>query len=231
MKRILSWGNRPFQVVMWGCGQFIVLTVIAMLVYPGGSRSNPGTTGYTFFENFFSELGFTVTRSGAPNPVAAPLFFIALTMAGLGLVFFFVVFPQFFWDQRILKTLSILGSIFGVVSGLAYVGIAFTPANLRPEPHLRFVLLAFRAFLPAVVFYLAAILLNPDYPNRYAAIYAGFAILLAAYILLITYGPGVDTAKGVMIQATGQKIIVYAAILTIFVQSWGAVQLLDQTRQ
>ena len=73
MDRILSWGKRPFQLVMWGCGQFIFLTVIAMLIYPGGTRSDPDAPGYTFFHNFFSELGFTVTRSGAPNPVAAPL--------------------------------------------------------------------------------------------------------------------------------------------------------------
>jgi hypothetical protein len=106
------------------------------------------------------------------------------------------------------------------------VGIAFTPANLLPQPHFQFVLLAFRAFLPAVLLYLLAILLNREYPNRYAGVYLVFAGLLAAYIVLITRGPDIDTARGVMAQATGQKIIVYAAIVTIFIQSWGAIQLL-----
>jgi hypothetical protein len=55
-----------------------------------------------------------------------------------------------------------------------------------------------------------------------------FAGVLAAYVALITRGPGLETAQGVIIQATGQKIIVYAAILTIFVQSWGAIRVLRQ---
>jgi hypothetical protein len=229
MARIISWGKRPFQLVIWGCGQFVVLTFIAMIIYPGGTKFDPEAPGYTFFHNFFSELGFTVTRGGLVNPIAAPLFFIALTLAGLGLVFFFVVSPQFFWKTTLLKVLSILGSLSGIVSGLAYVGIAFTPANLLPAPHLQFVLLAFRAFLPAVLFYLVAIFINREYPNRYAVVYLIFAGLLAAYIMLITQGPNVDTAQGVMIQATGQKIIVYAAIITIFIQSWGASKLVGQT--
>jgi hypothetical protein len=222
MNRIADWGARPFKLVMWGCGQFVVLTLAAMLVYPGGTKFDPDAPGYTFFHNFFSELGLTVTEAGAPNPIAAPLFFIALTLAGLGLVLFFLVSPQFFWHTRLLRTFSVLGSLFGAISGLAYVGIAFTPANLFPGPHLQFVLLAFRAFLPAVLLYLLAILLNRDYPNRYALVYIIFAGLLAAYILLITRGPDLDTTQGVIIQATGQKIIVYAALVTIFIQGWGA---------
>ena len=228
MNRIRTWGPRPFQWVMIGCGQFVMLTLLAMLVYPGGTKFAPQASGYSFFQNFFSELGFTVTRGGYPNPVAAPLFFVALVLAGLGLVLFFVTIPQFFWDTRGQQILSILGSAAGVVSGFAYVGIAFTPGNLLPNPHLQFVLLAFRAFLPAVVLYLVAILSTPAYPNGYAGIYVVFAILLAAYIGLITRGPDIDTAQGVLIQATGQKIIVYAAILTILVQSWGAIRLRTQ---
>jgi hypothetical protein len=188
MNRDIAWSKRPFQLVMWGCGLFLLLTVVAMLIYPGGTRIDPNAAGYTFFHNFFSELGYTVTRGGAPNPVAASLFFLALTMAGSGMVLFFLVYLQFFWDRWYLKVLGILGTLCGVVSGLAYVGIAFTPANLLPGPHVQFVLLAFRAFLPAVIFYMLAILLNPDYPNRYAGLYLIFAVLLAAYIMLITNG-------------------------------------------
>ena len=108
---------------------------------------------------------------------------------------------------------------------MAYVGIAFSPANLLPGPHVKFVLLAFRAFLPAVVFYILAIAFDPDYPNRYAGLYLIFAVLLAGYILLLTRGPGVETAQGVVVQVIGQKIIGYSAIITIFLQSWGAGKL------
>lgn len=225
MKRTLAQGPRPFQLVMLSGVQFVLLTLVAMWVYPGGTRFDPQSAGYNFFNNFFSELGYTVTHNGIPNPIGALLFFVALTFAGLGLVLFFLFSLQFFWRTRWLRVLSICGSAAGLISGFAYIGIAFTPANLLPVPHLQFVLLAFRAFLPAVLFYLVAILVNPEYPNRYASVYLAFGILLAAYIALITRGPDIDTAQGVMIQATGQKIIVYAAIITVFIQSWGAAKL------
>jgi len=225
MNRLHNWGPRPFQVVMATDIGFVLLTSIAMWVYPGGTKFDPQAARYNFFYNFFSELGYTVTHDGVSNPIAALLFFVALTFAGLGLVLFFLFSLKFFWLKPWLRVLCVCGTAAGVVSGLAYVGIAFTPANLLPEPHLQFVLIAFRAFLPAVIFYLVAILANPAYPNRYASVYVVFGILLAAYIVLITHGPDIDTARGVMIQATGQKIIVYAAIVTVFIQSWGAAKL------
>ena len=224
-KRWKVWGKGPFQLTMMACAQFVVLTAIAMLIYPGGGRADPTSRGYSFFKNFFSELGLTVTRSGTPNTVSAILFVTALTLAGLGLVLFFVAAPQFFWQRRTLRGLSVLGSVFGVISGLCYVGVAFTPANLYPVAHGRFTLWAFQAFLVVAVFYSAATLLNPVYPKVYALVYVLFAALLAGYVWLMMNGPGIDTARGVMIQATGQKIIVYAAIVCMFIQSYGVVRL------
>ncbi|HBY07614.1 MAG TPA: hypothetical protein DEH22_07450 [Chloroflexi bacterium] len=225
MSRIQSWGKRPFVFVLWGSGLFVALTLAGMLIYPGGTHTDPANPGYAFFQNFFSDLGRFEAHNGTPNWFSAPLFFVALSFAGLGLVFFFIVSPQFFGESRLQRVLSVSGSLFGVISGFAYVGIAFAPADVSPGAHFRFVMLAFRSFLPAVIFYFVVILANRDYPNRYAVVYAVFSILLAAYILLITRGPGFDTAEGILIQATGQKIIVYAAIITVFVQSWGAKKL------
>ena len=230
MAKTQSWGNRPFVFVLWGIGVFVVLTLVAMLVYPGGTHTNPETPHYLFFQNFFSDLGRFEAPNGAPNWIAAPLFFFSLTLAGAGVVLFFTVLPQFFRESRLQQIVSIVGSMFGIVTGVAYIGVAFSPADVLPAPHLRFVLLAFRSFLPAVLCYFTVILTNREFPNRYAVVYAVFAILLAAYIGLITYGPGFDTAEGVMIQATGQKIIVYAALIAVFIQSWGAKKLIAARR-
>ena len=230
MTKIQAWGDRPFVLVMWGIGVFVVLTLIGMLGYPGGTHFNPDTPHYLFFQNFFSDLGRFEAHNGAINWFSAPLFFFSLTMAGLGVVLFYLAAPQFFAETRLQKLVSATGSVFGVVTGVAYVGVAFAPADVASAPHFRFVLLAFRAFLPAVIGYLAVIVANRAYPKRYAVVYAVFALLLAAYIGLITVGPGFDTAEGVIIQATGQKIIVYAALIAIFIQSWGAKNLLEVRR-
>jgi hypothetical protein len=207
---------------MVGCIQFVVLTLLAMLVYGGGTVVDPTTRGYSFFTNFFSDLGFTRTRLGAPNTASAILFFVALTLAGLSLVLFFAAMPRFFRGSRLSRVLSSTGSIFGVVSGLSFVGVAFTPANLYLGAHGMFVQVAFVSFFAAVLCYLAAIPLTPSFPNAYTTVFAVFALLLAGYLWLLFFGPHLDSPLGVQIQATGQKIIVYAAIVFCLIVANGA---------
>src|SRR4030065_92850 len=85
-----------FTLVIAGCLLFVALTALAMLFYPGGTQTDPAAPGYSFFHNFFSELGLARSHAGGPNTISAALFTAALTMAGGGLVLFFLAFPQFF---------------------------------------------------------------------------------------------------------------------------------------
>ncbi len=102
--------------------------------------------------------------------------------------------------------------------------MAFTPANLYLPAHRQFVLRAFQAFPIAVTFYVAAILCQREYPRRYALVFAAFAALLTAYLFLLTRGPSSRTLDGLVIQATGQKVIVYASVVSILIQSLGALR-------
>ncbi len=211
-----------FRVVMASCGLFVVLTLIAMLFYPGGTPNDPNTTGYSFTENFFSDLGRTQARQGAPNTVSAVLFFIALAASGSSLVLFFAAMPRFFWQTRLGRILSLLGSVLGMAAGISFVGVAFTPANLFRGLHGQFVLWAFRLFPLAALCYLPAMFRQRSYPRRYAWAWVAFFALLAGYYLLITRGPDFDTPQGIIIQIIGQKAIVYVSIFSIFYQAWGA---------
>jgi hypothetical protein len=211
-----------FSFIMAACFLFLVLTSLAMVFYPGGTRSAPGTKGYLFFENFFSELGLSRTYTGGPNNVSFFLFTAALALAGLALTLYFIISPSLFWDSRITRVLSLFGTFFGIISGLSFIGVAFTPADLYLEPHQLFVQLAFTTFLVAVVFYALAILLNRSYPNIYALVNITFGALLGAYIWLLFFGPSTNTSSGLMIQVAGQKIIAYAAIISVFIQAYGS---------
>ena len=224
-KRWSAWGDRPFLFTAFACVVFVISTVIAMLLYPGGSVADPNSRGYSFFHNFFSSLGLTVAVNGDPNTWSLVLFVGALILAGLGLAWFFVAVPQFYRRTRAQTALSLAGSLFGVLSGLCYIGVALTPANLVPGPHGRFTLWAFQAFLLTAVLYAVATWFNQAYPKVYAWVYVGFAVLLAGYVWLMLSGPDSDTVRGAMIQATGQKIIVYAAICCMLIQSVGAIRL------
>ena len=235
---ISRWGQRPFQFTVLACLQFIVLTALAMLLYPGGSQADHTSRGYSFFGNFFSDLGLTVTASGARNIPSFVLFVVALTLAGLGLVWFFVAAPSLFWQpdavdrlRKSMRLLAVLGSLFGVISGLCFVGVAFTPANLFRGAHIGFVLTAFEAFPVAAACYALAVWLHPAYPRRYFWAYLAFTLLLAGYVGLMFSGPPPNSAEGIMVQATGQKAIAYAAIVCMLIQSYGAQRVLQAQKK
>ncbi len=214
--------QKLLSFVMDACLLFLILTTLSMLFYPGGTRSNPGTEGYLFFENFISELGLTQNYAGGSQTASFLLFTIALALAGLALALYFSIAPSLFWESHLTRALSLVGSFFGIISGLSFIGVAFTPANLYLTPHRLFVQLAFVTFFIAVAFYAIAIILNPIFPNLYAWVNIAFGVLLGIYIWLLFNGPGLNTENGLIIQVTGQKIITYAAIICMFVTAYGS---------
>jgi hypothetical protein len=66
------------------------------------------------------------------------------------------------------------------------------------------------------------ILCDRRYPNRYAWPFVVFAALLAAYLYLLTQRPQILDLSQALIQAAGQKIIVYASLVSILLQSVAA---------
>lgn len=196
-----------------------------MLLYPGGTFNDQTSQGYSFFNNFFSDLGMTETRNNASNTTSMVLFTAALTAVGIALAIFFIAFAQLFIGEGSSKWLSTLGAIFGVVAGICFIGVAFTPWNLYLEAHNLFVRWAFRLFLAAVILFIIAAWREKNLPRRFAWVFIVFAVVLTGYVLLLTFGPSVQTREGQMIQAVGQKIIVYASIMSVLIQALGAYRL------
>jgi hypothetical protein len=217
-----------YLVIAGGCAMFVVLTLIAMLTYTGGTPSDPTARGYSFTHNFLSNLGMTEALSGRPNWVSAVLFILALSTAGACLAIFFIIFPRFFSGTRLGKALCLIGSVIGVVAGVCFVGIAFAPADLFRPAHVLFVTWAFRLFPLAVLFYIPAMFMEKGYPKVYAWVFAVFCLLLIGYYLLMTNGPSYDSPDGLAIQVIGQKVISYASILSIGIQSVGAYRWLGR---
>lgn len=219
------WQKHVYLFIFIGCGLFVVLTVVAMFTYPGGTFTDGTTAGYNFFYNFFSDLGRVAAPNGQLNTVSMILFSTALTLAGVGLVLFFIAFRNFFITEGKGNGLSLIGSVVGVASGLCFVGIALAPYDLFFDVHYQLVFWAFRTFLVAVGIYAYVIFRQNEYPRKYGWIFVVFTVFLAAYMLLLTYGPDATTNSGLVIQATGQKIIVYVSNISVMAQSWVAYRL------
>jgi len=219
--------DRLLRLVLLSIAQFLVLTLVAMSLYPGGNDIDPSASRYSFTRNFFSTLGLTQAY-GEPNTASAALFFLALLGAGIGLLLFFVVYPRFFTGQLSCRIWSLVGAGFGIAAAVAFIGVAFTPSNLFHAAHIRFVVWAFRLLPLAILCYTFAIIQHHLYPGRYAVIFAVFAALLMAYVWLISAGPGLDTPEGLVTQAVGQKIIVYSSLISIALQAGGARGLISK---
>ena len=57
----------------------------------------------------------------------------------------------------------------------------------------------------------------------------GFAALLVSHVLLLVVDPTYHSHEGIMVQAIGQKIIVYASVTSIFIQAYGAKKLAGES--
>jgi hypothetical protein len=199
---------------------FVVLTLLAMWLYPGGAVFDKTTDHYLFFGNFFSDLGATQTPSGRTNTISAVLFVIALGATGLALVNFSGSWRAVHARRRKARLSGIVSQVLLVLSGLAFLGIAATPWNLLLAAHNVFVKIAF-AMLLGYLLCLLRVQWKNHWPRRFIVFNLLYVLVLAAYVIVLFFGPTLDTAAGLGFQAVAQKIIAYASMLNIGLQALG----------
>lgn len=220
-----TWQKRSYALGIFGAIQFILLTLLAMLVYPGGTLHEPNLEQYSFLYNFFSDLGRTVTFDQNSNWLTHWIFKTTLTLGGVCLMVFFVALPQLF-TRPSSKALAQLTMVFGVLAGISYIGIGQVPWNVNYWGHRFYVRVGFLAFLAMTLFYTLAILVDKNYPKRYAAAMGVFAIVLAIQITIMFYATNAwHSNEALYLQAVAQKVVVYAEILCLLYQSHGALKL------
>ncbi|MFX1411438.1 MAG: hypothetical protein ACFFA6_13890 [Promethearchaeota archaeon] len=219
---LTNWKKWAFILNMVGCIQFVFFTFIGMLFYAGGTDKDPTTKGYSFFMNFFSDIGLTVSHSGESNFLAFIFFSIAFFLVGILLIPTFLAFPHFFDKGSRENWFAIGGSILGLFSAFCFSGITFAPADVHPGAHTFFVYAGFLIGFYASLFYSIAIFINKTYPKRYGFNFIVFTVILALYLIVLFGGPSSETTPGLIIQATSQKIVLYTFALSLFIHGYGA---------
>jgi hypothetical membrane protein len=214
--------QRIFGIIAGVCVLFVVFTTAAMFVYPGGAGPTTTSHGYQFFLNFFSDLGRTRTQSGAVNVPSMLLFDSAMIAVGGGAAAFFGAFARYFathettlWGRRLNRA----ATVFGLLSAVFFAGVGLTPSNLVMPAHLVASQGAFYLLLAAILLEIAAIRRTPSISSSLLWVNYAFVAVLLGYVGLMTFGPKANTYLGDVINVTSQKIIVYAAIATIFSQA------------
>ena len=83
---------------------FILLQIVGMIVYPGGTLHDVSTEGYSFTNNFFSDMGTYAARNGDPNYLSMIIFAFSLTIVGITFSFYYLVLPNVLSEQNKLYT-------------------------------------------------------------------------------------------------------------------------------
>ena len=202
-----------------------------MTIYPGGTIHNHSLETYSFFTNYFSDLGRTRTFDGTSNWACHTLFKTALTISGICIMLFFITLPSFF-ENGLTKVIAILATFFGIIAGACYIGLSWLPYDVEFWAHRYFVQAGFISFLLMSLFYASAIFRDEIYPNKYGWGFLMFMMILAPQILIMIYGPRSWTSPDALfLQATSQKVVVYSQILCLLYQAVGLWQLALADRQ
>ena len=197
-------------------GLFIILNIMAMFCYPGGTYRNNLSLGYSFTHNFLSDLGRTMSFSDDTNFLSSQLFNMSLIFAGSVFAMFYIHVPKVF-NEHNQKILALTGSLFGVLGGGSLLGVGLTPADLYLELHIIFANWLFRFMFLASLFYTVVIFRHSTLNNKYAGGYLVFTISILLYIIISELGPGPKVSYfALVLQVVSQKIILLIIINYIY---------------
>jgi hypothetical protein len=205
--------------LLYASAQFVVLTFGAMLVYPGSAMYQPNSTHYLFFQNFFSDLGRTVTPEHG-NLFSMLLFGVALISIAVALAAASPIWKRVISRSGRAMFFGHAAQVLSVLSAICYAGIAVTPWNLALNTHMLFVQGAFTLLL-GFVLCLTVLQIQNRWPIRYIVSNAIYIVVLTAYVFVLFHGPNLLTFRGLVFQVAAQKVIVYVSILNLAYQALG----------
>ena len=206
-------------------GIFVVLNIIAMLSYPGGTFLDDATTGYSFTRNFLSDLGRTLSYAGEVNFLSSQLFNMTLILSGVVFANFYLHVRKVFAEDN-QRTLALIGSFFGVLGGLSLAGVGLTPADLYLDLHMICATWLFRFFFVASLCYSMVIFLHSQFENKYAMGYLLFTLSILFYILISELGPSPkEVPWALTLQVVSQKMILLILLSAIYIQTIGLKKL------
>jgi hypothetical membrane protein len=205
----------------WAATGAVVLIVIAISLYPGGTRRDVRTTGYSFSQNFLSDLGMTVTHGGQSNRVGAGVFTASFGLLALSIVGCALAFMRIHSTAPRARSLATAAAIAVLVVGAGLLGAAVSPADVSPTVHMRSAALASATAPLALLLFAAASERDGRLPRGVSVAWVVLAFTVAAWFAM-RWGPGVNTDLGLTIQATVQKCVAVVIVVGLVYQTYHA---------
>tara|TARA_Y100000996_G_scaffold83754_1_gene57798 strand:- start:4659 stop:5366 length:708 start_codon:yes stop_codon:yes gene_type:complete len=205
---------------------FIILNIIAMACYPGGNLNDPSQVGYFFRYNFFSDLGMTISHSKETNMISCILFNSSLCIVGVTFIMLFFTIKNLFLEYKLLSTIA---AILGIIGGISFIGVAFTPSDLyldldgNPWLHIVFAHWIFRSLSSASIILSILIIKTEGFDNKYAYNFIVFGLMVLVYVLYSElYLKDARLYPEYLIKhVLSQKMVVLWIIISIYLYSIG----------
>lgn len=193
-----------------------------MLFYPGGKYSDHNSQGYSFLENFFSDLGRWRTYNGGTKWISFILFVYALAFLAIAVCVFIFEFLASLNDSRKYPVVYYSAIASAFLYAIFSIGIACTPYDLGLAAHMFVVRSCFIMMVPLTWSISFLIYKHNEIPNRYFVLLLTVSFMLIAYIYILFWGPRVNV--NTYFQPVAQKIIVYTLTFSLMYLSLGSKQ-------
>ena len=211
-----------FTYGRWAAGLAAMLAAIAMLRYPGGTYRDHSTRGYSLSHNFLSDLGATVAHNGQPNGTGTALFIASLTILVFGMGGCLIGLITLYSRNTATRRLALAAGVIAAVVCASFIGVALTPEDRMLALHIQLTRLAFRAFPLVALLMALASRADAGVPTRATVGWAMLTVILAAYVVVLDWGPSTRTPSGLVVQVVAQKVVTVAAVLLIVFQTYVA---------
>ena len=214
---IKNWKNRAVFSLFLSSVIFLVLVFLAMAFYAGGTRDNPAFPGYSFWGNTISDSGRSIAWSGIINTTSMVFLSLSLIIYGVFYIPFYLLVSDSLSEGKLEKISSKIGAIFGILSSISLIGIAFTPADILYIYHMIFVFIGYISIFLNGVFFSIAFYKNKEFSNTYALIFGIYTIFYFMSILLSLIGLLIDRNLMVLFQKLGT----FAGLVAFLIIGYG----------
>ena len=194
---------------------FVFLVFVGAFSYEGGNRIDPYSDGYSFSNNYLSDLGRLKTVAGVKNTIPFYCFNSALIILSAVFSFYFLYLPSLYDDDDKVQSISRVGSFCGLLASFCFSGVAFTPADLFFNAHAFFADWLYRLMNLTIFFYAISFIIMPKKDFALSIVFGFIGVIVSSHILLSDFGLADLFHEPHTVRVLSQKAATIALIFSV----------------
>ena len=194
---------------------FIFLVIMGAMSYEGGHRLDLNSEGYSFSNNYLSDLGRIKTVAGMDNSIPFYCFNSALIILSVVFSFYFLFLPSVYDESIEIQNIARVGSVFGFLASICFAGVAYTPADLFIDAHIFFADWLFRLMNLTIVFYAFTYVMMKKNYFIFSFIFGIVALVVTAHIFLSDFGLARFFNEPHTVRVLSQKAATISLIISV----------------